>query len=137
MGRIIAIDYGRKRVGLAVTDPLRIIATGLDTLPAAEAITYLQGYLSKNTVDTFLVGYPKQMNNEFSEAVQYIDPFIAKLKKEFPTVPVVLADERFTSKMAMRTMIAGGMKKTDRRDKAMVDKISAVIMLQSYLEYNN
>lgn len=137
MGRIIAIDYGRKRVGLAVTDPLRIIATGLDTLPAAEAITYLHGYLSKNTVDTFLVGYPKQMNNEFSEAVQYIDPFIAKLKKEFPDVLVVLADERFTSKMAMRAMIAGGMKKTDRRDKAMVDKISAVIMLQSYLEYNN
>ena len=137
MGRIIAIDYGRKRVGLAVTDPLRIIATGLETVPAAQTINYLQEYLSKNSVDTFLVGYPKQMNNEFSEAIQYIDPFIAKLKKEFPNVPVVLADERFTSKMAMRTMIEGGMKKTDRRDKAMVDKISAVIMLQSYLEYNN
>lgn len=137
MGRIIAIDYGRKRVGLAVTDPLRIIATGLDTVPAAQTITYLQGYLSKNAVDTFLVGYPKQMNNEYSEAVQYIDPFIDKLKKEFPGVPVVLADERFTSKMAMRTMIEGGMRKTDRRDKAMVDKISAVIMLQSYLEFNN
>jgi putative holliday junction resolvase len=137
VGRIIAIDYGRKRVGLAVTDPLRIIATGLDTVPAAQTISYLKGYLSKNAVDTFLVGYPKQMNNEYSEAVQYIDPFIDKLKNEFPGVPVVLADERFTSKMAMRTMIEGGMRKTDRRDKAMVDKISAVIMLQSYLEFNN
>lgn len=137
MGRIIAIDYGRKRVGLAVTDPLRIIATGLDTVPASQIINYLKEYLSQNAIDVFLVGYPKQMNNELSEAIQYIDPFIAKLKKEFPNVPVVLADERFTSKIAMRTMIEGGMKKTDRRDKAMIDKISAVIMLQSYLEYNN
>jgi putative holliday junction resolvase len=137
VGRIIAIDYGRKRVGLAVTDPLRIIATGLETVPSAQTIAYLHDYLSRNVVDTFLVGYPKQMNNEFSDAVQFIDPFIAKLKKEFPDVPVVLADERFTSKIAMRTMIEGGMKKTDRRDKAMVDKISAVIMLQSYLVFNN
>lgn len=137
MGRIIGIDYGRKRVGLAVTDPLKIIATGLDTVPAGEILNYLKEYSKRETIEIFVIGYPRQMNYEESESVEYINPFIEKLKMEFPQIPVVLADERFTSKMAQRTMIEGGMKKKDRRDKAMVDKISAVIILQSYMEYNN
>lgn len=136
MGRILAIDYGRKRVGLAVTDPLKMIATGLETVPSGEIFVYLKEYLSKEPIEAFIVGYPRQMNNEVSESVEFIDPFLSKLKSEFPGIRIVLADERFTSKMAQRAMIDGGMKKKDRRDKAMVDRISAVIILQSYLEYN-
>ncbi len=134
MGRIIAIDYGTKRVGLAVTDPLKIIATGLETVPASEIVNYLHTYIKKQEVEMILVGYPKQMSNEASEAVKFIDPFLEKLKKEFPAIPVELVDERFTSKIAQRAMIEGGMKKSDRRNKSIIDKISAVIMLQSYLE---
>lgn len=132
----MAIDYGRKRVGLAVTDPLRLIATGLDTVPSAEVLGYLKNYLLREKVDLFVVGYPRQMNNQFSDAVKDIDPFIAKLKREFPDVPVEIADERFTSKIAQRAMLEGGLKKSDRRDKEIVDKISAVIILQTFMEFN-
>ncbi len=135
MGRIVAIDYGRKRAGLAVTDPLQMIATGLDAVPSAEVMHYLKSYLAREKVDLFIVGYPRQMNYELSDAVKVIDSFIAKLKKEFPLVPVQIADERFTSKMAQRAMLEGGLKKMDRRDKELVDKISAVILLQTYLEF--
>ena len=134
MGRILAIDYGRKRTGIAVTDPLQIIATGLVTLPTAEVMTFLESYLSKETVDEFVVGYPRRMNNLPSEAVKYIEPFIDKLKRKFPDKKVVEADERFTSKMAMQTMIMAGAGKKTRQDKALIDKISATIILQSYLE---
>jgi len=135
LGRIVAIDYGRKRAGLAVTDPLQMIATGLDTVPSAGVMLFLKSYLAREKVDLFIVGYPRQMNNELSNAVKEIDPFIAKLKKEFPSVPVQIADERFTSKMAQKIMLEGGLKKMDRRDKELVDKISAVIILQTYLEF--
>jgi putative holliday junction resolvase len=134
MGRILAIDYGRKRVGLAVTDPMQIIASPLTTIPANEIETFLTDYLKNEEVTEFVVGYPVQMNNKPSESVKYIDPFLKRLGKLFPGKPVKLFDERFTSKMALRTMIDGGVKKKDRRDKSMVDRISASLILQSYLE---
>jgi putative holliday junction resolvase len=134
MGRILAIDYGKKRVGLAVTDPMQMIASPLATIAANEIEPYLTGYLASEAVDEFVVGYPVQMNNKPSESVKYIDPFLNRLRKLFPDKPVHLFDERFTSKMALRTMIDGGVKKKDRRDKSMVDRISASLILQSYLE---
>jgi len=134
MGRILAIDYGKKRIGLAVTDVLQIIASPLTTLPANELERFLLDYLKKENVDEFVVGYPVQMNNKPSESVKYIDPFLKKLRKLFPDKPVHLADERFTSKIAARTIIEGGVKKKERRDKSMVDKISASLILRSFLE---
>ena len=134
MGRILAIDYGKKRVGLAVTDPMKMIANGLDTIHPNELMKYLEGYCSSENVETIVVGYPKQMNNTDSEAVEYIRPFLKKLRKQFPDIPVELEDERFTSKMALDTMIQGGMKKKQRQDKSNVDRISATIILQSFLE---
>lgn len=134
MGRIIAIDYGRKRTGLAVTDPMQMIASPLETVPAAELEKYLIDYCGKEKVDEFVVGYPLQMNNKPSESVKYIDPFLRRLKRLFPDKPVNTADERFTSRMALRTMIDGGMKKKGRRDKSVVDRISASLILQSFLE---
>ena len=134
MGRILAIDYGRKRTGLAVTDTLQIIATKLDTVPSAEIFTFLKNYIQKEKVERILVGYPLQMNNQASEAVLYINPFLKKLVKEFPDIPVEQVDERFTSKMAFQTMIDAGLKKKERQDKALVDGVSATIILQSYLE---
>ena len=134
MGRIIAIDYGRKRCGIAVTDELQIIATGLTTVPAHELMNFLKNYASREKVDCFVVGEPKQMNNQPSEALQYIRPFVAKLKQEFPAIPVEMLDERFTSKMAFQSMIDGGLKKKDRQNKELVDTISATILLQSYME---
>jgi len=134
MGRIIAIDYGNKRVGLAVTDPLQIISSPLATVKASEAEAFLTEYLSKEEVDEFVVGYPVQMNNKPSESVKYIDPFLRRLGKLFPGKPVHLADERFTSKMAFRTMIDAGAGKKERRDKSIIDRISASLILQSYLE---
>lgn len=134
MSRILAIDYGRKRVGLAVSDPLGIIATGLDTIPAGEIWQFLTVYLEKEDVKTIVVGYPLQMNNQPSESLKYIDPFVAKLKKEFTEIEILMVDERFTSKMAKQAMLDGGLKKKDRRDKGMVDKISAVIILQTHLD---
>lgn len=135
MGRIVAIDYGRKRVGLATTDPLQLIATALDTVPAHEAVDYLHRYAAANEVERFVVGEPRQMNGEPSEAQRYILPFVNRLRKAVPSVPVVFFDERFTSVLAHRAIIEGGVKKRTRReDKGLVDRVSAVIILQSYLE---
>ena len=134
MGRIIAIDYGRKRVGIAVTDPMKMIANGLTTIHPNELFQFLTDYINKEPVEKIVVGYPKQMNNQASEAVTYINPFLKKLKKQFPDLSVEIEDERFTSKMAQQTMIDGGMKKKQRQNKATVDKISATIILQSHLE---
>jgi putative Holliday junction resolvase len=134
MGRILAIDYGKKRIGLAVTDPLQIFASPLDTVSPKEFDRFIEGYLKTEEVDEFVIGYPVQMNNQPSEAVRYINPFIKKLNKEYPEKRIHLADERFTSQMAFRIMIDGGVKKKDRLDKSMVDKISASIILQSFLD---
>jgi putative Holliday junction resolvase len=137
LGRIVAIDYGQKRTGIAVTDPLQIIANSLPTVPSHEVLAFLLNYSTKENIESFVVGYPRQMNNTLSESVKFIDPFIALLKKKFPGKEVFLMDERFTSKMAVQTMIAGGVKKKDRQNKALIDSISATIILQSFLEYRS
>lgn len=134
MDRIIGIDYGRKRVGVAVSDPLGIFASSLETVPAAKIIEYLKNYTQKEKVARFVVGYPMNLNNKPAECAQYVDIFLKHLKKNFPEIPVSLEDERFTSQIAMRAMITGGMKKSDRREKGAVDKISAAIILQSYMD---
>ncbi len=134
MDRIIGIDYGRKRVGVAVSDPLGIFASALDTIPAAKIIEYLKNYTQNNKVERFVVGYPMNLNGKPAECAQYVDIFLKQLKKQFPDIPVTLEDERFTSQLAMKAMIAGGMKKSDRREKENVDKISAAIILQSYMD---
>lgn len=134
MGRILAIDYGRKRVGLAVTDPLQMIANALKTVHSKDIWGFLSDYLSKEDVDCIVVGYPKQMNNQASEAVRFINPFLKRLTKLYPEMEVKLVDERFTSKMAHQTMLDAGLKKKARQNKALVDTISATIILQSYLE---
>jgi len=134
MGRILAIDYGRKRTGIAVTDVLQIIATPLQTVATQEVLTFLQSYTSKEIVDEFVVGMPVTLKNEESEIAPLVRAFVAALEKNFPGKKIALVDERFTSKMAMDAMIQGGMKKADRRNKANVDRISATIILQSYLE---
>jgi putative holliday junction resolvase len=135
LGRIVALDFGQKRTGIAATDPLQMIANSITTVPSSEVISFLLAYLAREKVDSFVVGYPRQMNNTPSESVKYIDPFIALLKKAFPGKEIFLMDERFTSKMAVQTMIVGGVKKKDRQNKALIDAISATIILQSYLEY--
>jgi putative Holliday junction resolvase len=134
MARILSIDYGRKRVGLAVTDPQQIIATRLTTVPAHTIWDFLNDYFKKEAVEMVVVGYPKQMNNEASEAVRYINPFLKKFQIQYPGMTLEILDERFTSKMAFQTMIDGGLKKQKRQDKALIDGISATIILQSYLE---
>jgi len=134
MGRILAIDYGTKRTGIAVTDPLRIIATALETVPSQDLLKFLQVYLQKEKVDEFVVGMPKTLKNEDSEIAPLVRIFVEELKKAFPEKPVHLTDERFTSSLAQRAMIEGGMKKKDRQVKGNVDKISATIILQSFLE---
>jgi putative holliday junction resolvase len=134
MGRIIGIDYGRKRIGIAVTDPLQIFASPLATVSPSEFESFVDDYLKTEKADAFVIGYPRQMNNQPSESVKYIDPFIRKIKKKYPEIAVHFIDERFTSRIAMRSMIDGGVKKTDRQDKSMVDRISASIILQSYLD---
>ncbi|MFP4025633.1 MAG: Holliday junction resolvase RuvX [Thiohalospira sp.] len=134
MGRILAIDYGRKRVGLAVTDPMQMIANSLTTVHSKDIWEFLTNYLQKEKVDCIVIGYPKQMNNQASEAVRYINPFIKRLQKLYPAMEIKLVDERFTSKMAHQTMIDAGLKKKARQNKALVDTISATIILQSYLE---
>lgn len=130
----MAIDYGRKRSGLAVTDTLQIIANGLTTVPSGDLVTYLQSYVSREPVDVFVVGLPKQMNNEMSENMNYIEAFVKHLKRTIPHIPVEYYDERFTSVLAQKALIEGGVKKKKRQEKALVDEISAVIILQSYLE---
>jgi len=134
MGRILAFDYGRKRIGLAVTDPLQIIASPLITLNPSEIEGFLVDYLKKEIVDEFVIGFPVQMNNQPSEAVKYIKPFISRLGKLFPGKPINLVDERFTSKIALRSIIDGGVKKKDRMDKSLSDKVSASLILQSFME---
>jgi len=134
MGRIIGIDYGTKRIGLAVTDPLQIFASPLDTVKPDDFYRYIDNYLKKEAIDAFVIGYPVQMNNKPSESVNQINPFIKKLGRTFPGKLIHLVDERFTSQMAFQTMIDGGLRKNDRRDKSLVDKISASIILQSFLD---
>ena len=136
MDRIIGIDYGRKRVGVAVSDPLGIFASALDTVQSAKIIEYLKKYVEKENVVLFVVGYPINMDGKPSEAAKDIDVFLKHLAKAFPEIPVVLEDERFTSVLAHRAMIDGGMKKQDRMKKESVDKISAAIILQSYMDRN-
>jgi putative Holliday junction resolvase len=136
MGRILAIDYGQKRVGLAVTDPLKIIANGLTTVASGEIFRFLDNYLAKEQVEMFIVGLPKKMNNEDSDSVRFIEPFVRGLKNKFPSVPVQMVDERFTSVLAHRALIEGGAKKKKRMEKEIIDEISATIILQSYLESN-
>jgi putative Holliday junction resolvase len=134
MGRIIGIDYGKKRVGLAVTDPLQMFASPLTTVNTQEFNSFIDEYTKTEQIDGYVVGYAVQMNNTPSESVKYIEPFIRKLKKRFPGKPVYLEDERFTSKIALRTMIAGGVKKKKRQDKKIMDKVSASLILQSWLD---
>ena len=134
MGRLLSIDYGRKRTGLAVTDPLRIIANALDTVPTNELERYLADYFSKNEVDVIVLGKPSQMNGQPSETMRYIEPLAGRLRHAYPDKEVVLYDERFTSVMAHRTMLESGIGKMARRDKALVDRISATIILQSYMD---
>ncbi|WP_452600223.1 Holliday junction resolvase RuvX [Pontimicrobium sp. MEBiC01747] len=135
MAQILAIDYGKVRTGLAVTDDMQIIASGLTTVPTKELLEFLKTYTNKEEVELFLIGEPKQMNNEASESEALIAPFISQLRTFFPQIPIKRVDERFTSKMAMQTMISSGLKKKQRQNKALVDEISATIILQSYL-YN-
>jgi RNAse H-fold protein YqgF len=134
MGRIIAIDYGRKRTGLAVTDTMQIIANGLITVPSGEVVDFLKDYVSRENVELFVVGQPKQLNNEPSENMIYVTAFVNRLRKIIPGIPIEFFDERFTSVMAHRAMIDGGLKKKKRQDKALADEISAVIILQGYME---
>ncbi len=134
MARILSIDYGRKRVGIAVSDPGQIIATRLTTVPTHTIWEFLNTYFEKEKVETVVVGYPRQMNNEASESVRYINPFLKKFQILYPGIKLELVDERFTSKMAFQSMIDGGLKKKQRQDKAMVDAVSATIILQNYLE---
>ncbi len=133
MGRIVALDYGKKRTGIAVTDELQLIASGLTTVASHELINFLQEYIKKEKVEIFVVGEPKQMDNTPSESEALIIPFLKQLEKKIPEIPVVRQDERFTSKMAFQSMIDGGLKKKQRQNKALVDEISATIILQAYL----
>ena len=134
MSRILAIDYGKKRTGIAVTDILQIIANGLTTVPTTELTDLLMNYVEREPVERIIVGYPKQMNNEDSENMKRITPFVNMLRKKLPHIPVEMVDERFTSVLAHQAMIDGGLKKKARQNKALVDEISATIILQSYLE---
>jgi putative Holliday junction resolvase len=134
LGRILAIDYGRKRVGLAVTDPLQIIANSLTTIQTKDIWDFLADYFKKEDVECVVIGYPKQMNNQASDSVRYINPFLGKFQKVYPEMKIVQVDERFTSKIAFQTMIDAGLKKKARQNKELVDTISATIILQSYLE---
>jgi putative Holliday junction resolvase len=133
MARIMAIDYGSKRVGIAVTDPEQIIATGLTTVASKDVIDFLKKYVEKEAVTCIVVGEPKRMNNEPSDSARFIEPFVMHLKRSFPGIKIERMDERFTSKMAFQTMIDSGLKKKARQNKELVDEISATIILQSYM----
>jgi putative Holliday junction resolvase len=136
LARILAIDYGEKRTGIAITDELQIIASGLTTVDTKKIFSFLTEYLKNETVELFVVGEPKQMNNTASESAQIINTFVKKLGLTFPKIPIKRIDERFTSKMAFQSMIDGGLKKKQRQNKALIDEISATIILQSYLQQN-
>jgi putative holliday junction resolvase len=133
MGKILAIDYGGKRVGLAVSDPSRMIATGLTTVHSRDVIPFLQEYVSKETVDTIIVGLPKSLNNEATDATEMVENFIKHLTRTFPQLEIIPIDERFTSKLAMQTLVMGGAKKEKRKNKEIIDELSAVILLQGYM----
>ncbi len=135
MGRILAIDFGKKRTGIAVTDQLQIIASGLTTVNTEDLLSFLKEYIAKEKVDLFLIGKPKQMDNSDSESEALIISFLKKLQQQIPNISILRVDERFTSKMAFQTMIDSGLKRKQRRNKALIDEISATIILQSYL-YN-
>jgi putative Holliday junction resolvase len=134
LGRILAIDYGQKRVGLAVTDELRMIATALASVHSKDVIAFLKNYVASENVDCFVVGYPLTMQNQLSESSRFTEPFVKHLQRTFPLIPVDRIDERFTSKMASAAILESGVKKKERQNKALIDKVSAVIILQSYLE---
>ena len=133
MGRVLALDYGKKRTGIAVTDELQLISSGLTTVATHELIAFLRNYVAEENVERFIVGEPKQMDNTPSESEVLIAPFLKRLTKVFPDIPIERQDERFTSKIAFQTMIDSGLKKKQRRNKALVDEISATIILQAYL----
>ena len=137
MDRILGIDYGKKRTGLAVSDPLGIFASALETVPTANIINYLKKYTSQNKVERFVVGYPMNLNGSPAECPPFVESLVKTLKKNFPSIPITLEDERFTSQLAMRAMIDGGMKRSERRNKGSVDRISAAIILQSWLDGQN
>ena len=134
MGRILGIDYGRKRTGVAVTDPLKIVAGNLATVPTHTLLGFIKDYIAREPVERIVVGLPTRLNGEPSDTMKQIMPFVNKLKKELPDMPVVMYDERFTSTIAHQAMIDGGMKKSDRRDKSRVDAIAATIILNDYLQ---
>jgi len=136
MGRIVALDYGKKRTGVAVSDPLKLIAGGLTTLSSREVIVFLRQYVAENEVETFVLGDPRQMNYEPSENRERVIKFKEDLHRSFPDIEIQMMDERFTSLLAHQAMIQGGLKKKDRRNKALVDELSATILLQSFLETN-
>ena len=137
MARILGIDYGRKRTGVAVTDPLQIVAGAIGTLPTHTVLQFIKDYVANEAVELIVVGQPTQLNGEPSESMRYITPFVNTLRKQLPHVPVVMYDERFTSTIAHQAMIDGGMKKSDRRDKGRVDSIAATIILNDYLTSRN
>lgn len=134
MGRILAIDYGRKRCGVAVTDPQQIIANALETVPTHTLMDFLKNYFAEQEVEAVVIGLPRQMNGQPSESFLYIEPFARHLQKEFPALKIEWMDERFTSKLALSAMIEGGVKKSKRREKGLVDRVSAAIILQGYLD---
>lgn len=134
MGRLLSIDFGRRRCGIAATDPLRIVANGVTTVATASLTDFVKGYIVSEGVDAVIVGYPRDMHGQPSESVRYLTPAIDRLKKAIAPVPVIFFDERFTSVLAHRAMLDGGMKKSDRRDKAAVDEISATIILNDFLQ---
>lgn len=133
MGRILAIDYGSKRVGIAATDPLRIIANGITTVHSSELIGWIEKYLQSESVDIIVVGEPKTLANEKSDSARYIDPFVIHLRRKFPKIQIERIDERFTSKLAKQAMLDGGLKKKDRQNKGTVDMVSATILLQDFM----
>jgi putative holliday junction resolvase len=137
MARIMAIDYGKKRTGLAVTDPLKIIASGLTTVDTEKLVWYLKEYFAKEEVELILLGNPKQLDGSDNDITPKVEKFFSQLQKLFPQIPAKLIDERFTSKMAFQTMIDSGLKKKDRQNKALIDEVSATILLQGYLEHNS
>jgi putative holliday junction resolvase len=137
LGRILALDYGTKRIGVAVTDTLQITVNNLVTVSPNEIWKFLEDYFTKEKVDCLVIGYPVQTTGEGSVSLRVINPFIEKFRKIYPNMPIVQADERYTSKMAQRSLIAGGFKKKDRQNKALVDSVSAAIILQGYLDKRN
>jgi putative Holliday junction resolvase len=134
MARILAIDYGTKRVGLAVTDPLKIIASSLDTVHAKDIITYLTNYLAKEEVECFVVGLPKRLDGSDSQSAVHVENFVNLLRKKFPNIPIQRVDERFTSTIATRSLLEMGLKKKDRANKGNIDQVSAVLILQTYMQ---